>query len=313
MRTIEIEKTSGNQVRLKWSNSTTSMFIANGTNVRLLSNDFSVGGKNITITFSNVMAPISFDLSEITTINGAAPPETVEETLALLTNEVFPKGGGSGGGAVDSVTGNLVTGTSSNPVVSLTGTPSDIVTFDDDGNPEVKPIGITQLTDIGSFPPFANGVFAATAMNAVDKTGLLLFIEFSTTTPKAGTFPTYNTGGTLPVANGVANGDAVNLGQLNLKANIASTQTSSAALTFTSDSVSGTIAAPITGNITGNVTGAILGVTVLVIHNSGSAPTFDSKFKKLSGSGDYIISEVNYIYCQYIDATTILYSINQAV
>lgn len=128
--------------------------------------------------------------------------------------KMFASKGGGGGGSVNSVTGNLVSGTTTNPVVSLSGTPMDIVTFDEEGNPEVKPIGITQLTDINGFPSFANGVFVATGMNAVSKTGLLLFLEFSTDTPKAGTFPTYVTGGVLKVANGVAPGDAVNKSQL---------------------------------------------------------------------------------------------------
>ena len=96
------------------------------------------------------------------------------------------------------------------------------------------------------------------------------------------------------------------------KANIAATQVSLDTLTFATDSVSGTVAAPRTANIAGSTTGAVLGVVVLVIHNSGTAPTFDSKYKKLSGSGSYVVSTVNYIYCQYINTTTILYSINQA-
>lgn len=82
-------------------------------------------------------------------------------------------------------------------------------------------------------------------------------------------------------------------------------------LSFTEDKVYGSIATAETGNITGNVTNAKLGVTVLVIHNHSSEPTFDSKFKKLSGSGNYITGAINYIYCQYINATEIVYSIQQ--
>lgn len=96
------------------------------------------------------------------------------------------------------------------------------------------------------------------------------------------------------------------------KADISAAVGVSTALTFESDSVQGTITTPLTGNITGSAVNALLGVTVLVIHNSGTEPTFDSKFKKLSGSGDYVLSSVNYIYCQYIDATHIIYSINQS-
>lgn len=43
----------------------------------------------------------------------------------------------------------------------------------------------------------------------------MAFIEFSTDTPKSGTFPTYGTNGVLKVNNGVSNNDAVNVSQLN--------------------------------------------------------------------------------------------------
>ena len=68
---------------------------------------------------------------------------------------------------------------------------------------------------------------------------------------------------------------------------------------------------PETGNITADVTDAQLGVTNIIIHNSGTEPTFSSEFKKLSGSGDYVVSVVNYIYCSFITSTEIIYSINQ--
>lgn len=98
---------------------------------------------------------------------------------------------------------------------------------------------------------------------------------------------------------------------LALKADIAAATGTLVALTFTSDSVQGTIASPLTGNITGNITGAKLGVVTLVIHNHTTAPTFDSKYKKLSGSGSYVTGSVNYIFCEYINDTEIIYSINQ--
>lgn len=98
---------------------------------------------------------------------------------------------------------------------------------------------------------------------------------------------------------------------LALKANIAASTGTSVALTFTSDSVQGTVASPLTGNITGNITGAKLGVVTLVIHKHTTAPTFDSKYKKLSGSGSYVTGSINYIFCEYINDTEIIYSINQ--
>lgn len=87
--------------------------------------------------------------------------------------------------------------------------------------------------------------------------------------------------------------------------------TTGTVVTFETDRVYGTIASPETGNITANVTGAQIGVTNIIIHNSGTAPTFGSQFKRLSGSGNYVTSQVNYIYCTFINSTEIIYSINQ--
>jgi hypothetical protein len=100
-----------------------------------------------------------------------------------------------------------------------------------------------------------------------------------------------------------------NLGYIPLPTN-AGTATG-ATLSFVTDRIYGTIASPVTGNITADVTGAQLGVTNIIIHNSGTAPTFSSEYKKLSGSGNYIVSVVNYIYCTFITSTEIIYSINQ--
>jgi nitrogen fixation protein len=100
-----------------------------------------------------------------------------------------------------------------------------------------------------------------------------------------------------------------NLGYIPLPTN-AGTATG-ATLSFVTDRIYGTIASPVTGNITADVTGAQLGVTNIIIHNSGTAPTFSSEYKKLSGSGNYILSVVNYIYCTFITSTEIIYSINQ--
>jgi hypothetical protein len=87
--------------------------------------------------------------------------------------------------------------------------------------------------------------------------------------------------------------------------------TTGTALTFTADTVYGSTATPETGDITASTTGALVGVTNLIIHNNSSAPTFDSKFHALSGSGAYVTGVLNYIYCTYLDATHIIYAINQ--
>jgi hypothetical protein len=98
---------------------------------------------------------------------------------------------------------------------------------------------------------------------------------------------------------------------LTTKLNIEAAATTGVLISFTTDRVYGTIASPETGNITADVTGGLLGVTNIIIHNAGSAPTFGAEFKKLSGSGNYVASVVNYIYCTYITSTEIIYSINQ--
>jgi hypothetical protein len=95
------------------------------------------------------------------------------------------------------------------------------------------------------------------------------------------------------------------------KAKIAVTVGTSTALTFTEDNIQGSVGTPLTGNITGVTTNAVIGAVVHVVHNSGTAPTFDSKFKKLSGSGSYVVGVINHIYCEYMSATEILYTIQQ--
>ena len=99
--------------------------------------------------------------------------------------------------------------------------------------------------------------------------------------------------------------------ELSARLPIAPVVTTGTALTFTTDTIYGSEATPETGNITASTSGAVVGVTNLIIHNSGSAPTFDSKFYKLSGSGTYVLSVKNYIYCTYLSSTRIIYSINQ--
>jgi hypothetical protein len=83
-------------------------------------------------------------------------------------------------------------------------------------------------------------------------------------------------------------------------------------LSFVTDTVYGTLLSPETATgITANVTGALLGVTNILIHSGGTSPTFSSPYKKLSGSGNYIIGQLNYIFATYIAPTEIIYSINQ--
>lgn len=87
--------------------------------------------------------------------------------------------------------------------------------------------------------------------------------------------------------------------------------TTGVVISFATDRVYGSLTTLETGNITADLTEAKLGVTNIIIHNAGTAPTFGSEFKILSGSGNYSISNINYIFCTYINNTEIIYSINQ--
>jgi hypothetical protein len=113
------------------------------------------------------------------------------------------------------------------------------------------------------------------------------------------------------ITNGV--GPAGATGSQGATASLAAGTASGTTLTFIEDRVYGTITTPETGSISADVTGGLLGVTNIVIHNSISSPTFSAVFKKLTGSGFYATSQINYIYSTYIDSTNIIYSINQVI
>lgn len=132
------------------------------------------------------------------------PVATLQEIFDLLT--AFNDGGGGAGEGVPA------------------GTERDVLTYNSEGVSVAKPLGWRQFSDLPTPPPFSNGVFIGTAFNT-DGTALFGFLEMamsgveSFVLPNA--FPVYNPGiignggGTLPVANAINDGDAVNLNQLN--------------------------------------------------------------------------------------------------
>lgn len=79
--------------------------------------------------------------------------------------------------------------------------------------------------------------------------------------------------------------------------------------------VYGTRLVPIQYSFTMSASDAIVGVTNLIISASTGTPTFPITFKKLSGT--YVTNTVtndssrNWIYVQYIDSSTQLYTINK--
>ena len=130
-------------------------------------------------------------------------------------------------------------------------------------------------------------------------------------TPSGQTFISLNRNGINALLS-VANKDEWNCLDLGLKLPISPQQKTGTVLAFDTDRIYGTTSTPETGNITADLEAARIGVSAMLIHNNGSAPTFGAEFVMLSGSGTYTTGVLNYIYCQYIDATHILYTISQA-
>lgn len=89
-------------------------------------------------------------------------------------------------------------------------------------------------------------------------------------------------------------------------------QRTGTAIQFDLNANYGTPSTPETGNITVSLTNAKLGICQLIIHNNGTEPTYPSQFKKGSLSGTYVSGQINYILCEYFDATHIVYSISQS-
>jgi hypothetical protein len=88
------------------------------------------------------------------------------------------------------------------------------------------------------------------------------------------------------------------------------TQKTGTALTFESNAVYGTIASPETGNITFSTTGANLMTTLLVIHNSGTIPTYTG-LRETNVSKGYSTGVINYMLITYINPTEITITIFQ--
>jgi len=109
---------------------------------------------------------------------------------------------------------------------------------------------------------------------------------------------------------------------LDLKLNIAASTEigggGTLALVFSNtDTIYGSVGTAKTGNITTSITSAKVGVTHIVIHNNTTtAPSINAtngSVFKLSGSGSYRVNVTNVIYFTCIDASTIVYSINQII
>lgn len=219
---ILISKTDAGSVKIYYD-TTYSELYNNLTDVSITPD---VAKQAVKITWAGMVKTIS--VASIESINGAAPPTDLTELITLLADTVFNFGGGGGegpSGGVESVTGNIVSGTSKNPIVNIpSGDNRKVLTYDADGNLLAARIGWSQLSDLPTPPPFLNGVLIGTAFKP-NGDALFGFLEMaldedaqSKVLPNA--FPVYNPGivgnggGTIPVANGVNPNDAINVGQL---------------------------------------------------------------------------------------------------
>jgi hypothetical protein len=188
---------------------------------------------------------------------------------------------------------------------------------------KTPPVSANVYTEFLAAALLNNGVFLATDRIVVkyyaDRIGSgsnpQYEFQFGGASPVRTTFPVPATNIPLDATptsgstNGVQSGGVFNA--LALKQDISANIATGVTISFLTYTVYGTLVTPETGNITADVTDAKLGVTNIIIHNSATEPTFSGEFKKLSGSGNYVVSVVNYIYCTFITSTEIIYSINQ--
>ena len=98
---------------------------------------------------------------------------------------------------------------------------------------------------------------------------------------------------------------------LDLKENIKPVVSTGTVVKFDKGRTYGSETSPETGSITLDATGANAGVVICIIHNTGSAPSFGSEFKKLVGSAAYATGVINYIYCEYRSSSKVIYTITQ--
>jgi hypothetical protein len=88
------------------------------------------------------------------------------------------------------------------------------------------------------------------------------------------------------------------------------TATTGAVISFAVPQVYNSVASPTSSNITNDLTGARIGVVQKIFHNSGSAPTFPAGWVRL-GTGSYVNSTLNIIYCEWVSGSRVEYWITQ--
>ncbi|MBL7902956.1 MAG: hypothetical protein JNK73_13245 [Bacteroidia bacterium] len=104
--------------------------------------------------------------------------------------------------------------------------------------------------------------------------------------------------------------DALNT-NLATKKDLAHAQLSTNTITFNKEAFFGDMTTPLVGAIGKDVTGAKLGTKVIIIHNDGASPSFDSAYQATSLSQAYVNGVPNFIECVFVRTNLILYTIYQ--
>lgn len=89
-----------------------------------------------------------------------------------------------------------------------------------------------------------------------------------------------------------------------------SSTTTGEVISFTTPQVYNSVASPTTSNITNDLTGATIGVVQKIYHNHSVAPTFPGGWVRL-GTGAYVTSTLNVIYCEWVSGSRVEYWIVQ--
>jgi hypothetical protein len=91
---------------------------------------------------------------------------------------------------------------------------------------------------------------------------------------------------------------------------VGATAASGVAIDFTANKIFNSPASPGTGNVTESLTGAKIGIVQKIYHNAGTAPTYPAGWVRI-GSTDYVTSELNIIYAEWVSGSRVEYWIVQ--
>jgi hypothetical protein len=88
------------------------------------------------------------------------------------------------------------------------------------------------------------------------------------------------------------------------------TATTGSVISFATSQIYNSVASPSTSDITDDLTGAKIKIVQKIYHNHSVAPTFPAGWVRM-GSGNYVTSVLNVIFCEWVSGTRVEYWINQ--